>query len=448
MLLPPAWWRANGPDVGIYGVFMFADLRAGTTRRPRRLVPTGSGTRVLRPPGRGGRPDRGEPSVDRQIGAEGRARRLRAGGRPRGDAPVGWRCRQLAAEGRTADLLALGGVVLRARGGHLLRSWRSPSAPSRSPSPCRSGSPLAAGRCGDGQSARGMDVDGLSWWWGRAGPPRVVAWSFWSVGGRLGRRPERRPPSRSVARPAPPSRDHRRAPGPRAIGRGGRPRRHRGRGLAMAVVVAAVGLITSLHDCEPHPCASGRSGTPPPATSRPTKGRARARSSRRWTGSTRSPASSADGEIGGRRRPRRLRAVPRRARPEPREGRPLRPRRDRARGQAGRRARCRGRRSAARAWDALDGAPEEVPSGIGAVAGMGFDTDPGTFAPVTRRRPPRPGHSVSVLLVRFAPTPTARRCWRSSASSSRRRSSPRRSRPGPCRRSTGCGCSRWPWRSR
>ena len=56
------------------------------------------------------------------------------------------------------------------------------------------------------------------------------------------------------------------------------------------------------------------------------------------------------------------------------------------------------------AWDTLDGAPEEVTvTGIGAVAGMGFEVDPGQSALVSPEVAELdPDNSVSVLLIRFA----------------------------------------------
>ena len=76
LLLTPGWWEANGPDVGNYGIFVVADLEPGTAfadfeaslgrRFGERALAFSDIDEI-------GVPDEVRRAVDRQIGAEGRS---------------------------------------------------------------------------------------------------------------------------------------------------------------------------------------------------------------------------------------------------------------------------------------------------------------------------------------------------------------------------------------
>ncbi|MET0901749.1 MAG: FtsX-like permease family protein [Acidimicrobiales bacterium] len=76
MLLPPAWYEANGPDVGNYGIFMVADLQPEATLEDLSAsVADRFGERafVVSPEDEVGIPAEVRRAVDRQIDSEGQA---------------------------------------------------------------------------------------------------------------------------------------------------------------------------------------------------------------------------------------------------------------------------------------------------------------------------------------------------------------------------------------
>ena len=456
MLLPPAWYRANGPDVGSYGIVMVADLEPGVTLEDLSVaVADRFGERAFVFPAEDevGIPTDVRRAVDRQIGSEGRAVLVFA----LAVAIVATllfalaMSRQLAAEGADRRLLRSLGVrrsELRAGrsdpvvGGGGRRRRRRRRGVDRPVS-------LATDRCGwaNGARSRGgrrrprccsSGASSSRPWWSR--------WCCWRGGAR--RRtvePGRRRPSRIGS---PGSVRLRRRPSActwPSIGH--RPRwpavaRSRVGGLAIAVTIAAAAVLASFDELQGTPDRIGQVWDASAGNFASAEGQAAGLAEV----DEMEGIDAVAGELGvtatiGGQDTNAVAYLPFVGElvPNLREGRPPRAvdevvlgakLADELDAEVGDRLPV--------AWDTLDGAPEEVTvTGIGAVAGMGFEVDPGQSALVSPEVAELdPDNSVSVLLVRFADD-ADREALRGGAPRAVPADGPRRAGPIPIRADAG-----------
>jgi ABC-type lipoprotein release transport system permease subunit len=267
MMLTPAWWRSNGPDVGIYGVFVFVDLRDGVDFAAfQKALAARFGEMAFALPDleEVGVPTEVQRSVDRQIDAEGRA--VTAFALAVALVAVSLLVlalgRQLAAESADRDdLLALGVTTRSLLQVGLLRSAVIAAGASIASFAVALGLsawlPVGVGR--RTLRTHGIHVDAVVLGVGPLVVGLTVVLLVVLVGWRVSRRSPLRSPRPSFATRLASAG----APPVVTVGVhlatersvGGRAARSAMvvAGVAVAVLVAALGLISSLHDLRTHP---------------------------------------------------------------------------------------------------------------------------------------------------------------------------------------------------